>query len=132
MKKNYTVLYIEDEIDNRILVERFLGFEGYKVLTVETGQEGLDKTNEILPDVFLIDFNLPDINGYELIKILNDRVETRNIPKIIFSATLIQKKRTSQGGPDFYIQKPVDVSKLGQKIQYAIEHAKDNGHMFVL
>lgn len=122
----YSVLYIEDELDNRVLIERFLGFEGFQVYTVETGQEGLDKAGEILPDVFLIDFNLPDINGYEIIKVLNDRHETRDIPKIIFTAHIVQKERASSGGPDFFIQKPVDIDTLAQKLQYAIEHPKDD------
>ena len=124
--KMYSVLYIEDELDNRILIERFLGFEGFQVYTVETGQEGLEKAGEILPDVFLIDFNLPDINGYEIIKVLNDRNETRNIPKIIFTAHIVQKERAASGGPDFFIQKPVDIDTLAQKLQYAIEHPKDS------
>ena len=122
----YSVLYIEDEIENRILIERFLGFEGFQVYTVETGQEGLYKAGEVLPDVFLIDFNMPDINGYEIIKVLNDRTETRNTPKIIFSAHIAQKKRASSGGPDFFIQKPVDIDTLAEKLKYAIEHPRDD------
>lgn len=126
MKRPYTVLYIEDEVNNRVLIERFLGLEGFKVYTVETGQEGLDKANEILPDVFLIDFNLPDIDGCEVIEILNRRAETRNIPKIIFSGTIIQKNIASRGTPDFFIQKPVDVDKLAEKLKYAIKHVNDS------
>ena len=126
MNRLYTVLYIEDELNNRVLIERFLGFEGFKVYTVETGREGLDKADEILPDVFLIDFNLPDIDGCEVIKILNRRAETQNIPKIIFSGTIIQNKIASPGNPDFYIQKPVDVDTLADKLKYAIKHAKDS------
>ena len=108
------------------MIERFLGFEGFNVFTVETGQEGLDKAGEILPDVFLIDFNLPDINGYEIIKVLNDQANTRNIPKVIFTAHIVQKERASSGGPDFFIQKPVDIDTLADKLKYAIEHYPDS------
>lgn len=126
MNRSYTVLYIEDELNNRVLIERFLELEGFKVYTVETGQEGLDKADEILPDVFLIDFNLPDIDGYEVIEILNRRAETQNIPKIIFSGSIIENKIASPGNPDFFIQKPVDVDKLADKLEYAIKYAKNS------
>ena len=126
MNRSYTVLYIEDELNNRVLIERFLGFEGFKVYTVETGREGLDKADEILPDVFLIDFNLPDIDGCEVIEILNRRAETQNIPKIIFSGTIIQNKIPSPVNPDFFIQKPVDVDTLADKLKYAIKNFKDS------
>ncbi len=126
MEKQYTVLYIEDEPDNRILVERFLGFEGFQVYTAETGQEGVDKASEILPDVLLIDFNLPDINGFEVIRILSSYDQTRGIPKIIFSATIVKKEKAPPEGPIFYIQKPVDIALLAEKIKYAIENPGDN------
>ena len=123
--------YIEDEVNNRVLLERFLGLEGFKVYTAETGWEGVDKAIEILPDIFLIDFNLPDIDGREVIEILNRQTETRNIPKIILSGAIIQKKIASPGNPDFFIQKPVDVDKLAEKLEYAIKHVK-NSPLFML
>ncbi len=122
----YKILYIDDDQDNRVLIERFLTFEGFMVYTAKTGQEGLDKAGEVLPDVFLIDFNLPDINGYAIIKVLNDQAETQHIPKVIFSANVVQKKRASAGGPDFFIQKPVDINTLAEKLEYAIQHPSDD------
>ncbi len=131
MYAQYTILYIEDEPDNRTLVERFLQFEGFTVYTAENGQLGLDKAKQIVPDIFLIDFNLPDINGYDIIKVLNDDKRTELVPKILFSANIVQKERAPTGGPDFFIQKPVDISTLAKKLHYAIERPKD-GEKFIL
>ena len=127
MEKKYTVLYIEDNQDNRVLVERFLEFEGFTVYSAENGQMGLDKASELLPDVLLIDLNLPDISGYEVVDILNDRLETRDIPKIVFSASDIKQEHVP--GVDFnysFIQKPIDVNTLVERIKSAIQHSPDN------
>jgi two-component system phosphate regulon response regulator PhoB len=127
MEKKYTVLYIEDNQDNRVLVERFLEFEGFTVYSAENGQMGLDKASELLPDVLLIDLNLPDISGYEVVDILNDRLETRDIPKIVFSASDIKQEQIP--GVDFnysFIQKPIDVNTLAERIKSAIQHSPDN------
>ena len=77
------------------MVERFLGFEGFEVYSAGTGQKGLEQVEEVIPDVFLIDLNLPDMNGYEIVDVLNDRAETVSIPKIIFSATDFQSTQSS-------------------------------------
>jgi two-component system cell cycle response regulator DivK len=125
MGKKYTVLYIEDNSNNRILVERFLEFEGFEVHSVENGQKGLDQASKILPDVFLIDLNLPDISGFEVVEILNSRVETQDIPKIVFTATDMQREGI-EAGFDYFMRKPVDVTTLAERIEYAIQHPHDN------
>ena len=121
MEKNYTVLYIEDNADNRNLVERFLKFEGFEVYSAENGRQGLDKAFEVLPDVCLIDVNLPDINGYEVVKTLNNHPETQNIPKIIFSANDVEPEGEGIGFY-YFLPKPVDVNTLATKLEYAVEH----------
>jgi two-component system cell cycle response regulator DivK len=121
MDKKYTVIYIDDNCDNRILVERFLGFEGFEVFSAGTGQKGLEQVEKVLPDVFLIDLNLPDMNGYQIVDVLNDRMETEAIPKIIFSATDFQATQ-STAKFDYFLTKPLDINTLAERIKYAIEH----------
>lgn len=121
MDKKYTVIYIDDNCDNRILVERFLGFEGFEVFSAGTGQKGLEQAHKVTPDVFLIDLNLPDMNGYDIVDALNDRIETQRVPKIIFSATDF-KSTQSQAEFDYFLTKPLDISTLAERIEYAILH----------
>ncbi len=121
MNKKYTVLYIDDNCDNRILVERFLGFEGFEVYSAGTGRKGLERAKEVTPDVFLIDLNLPDMSGYEIVNILNSRMETKDVPKIIFSATDFQSIQ-STAGYNYFLTKPLDINTLAQRIEYAIRH----------
>jgi CheY-like chemotaxis protein len=121
MDKKYTVIYIDDNCDNRILVERFLGFEGFEVYSAGTGQKGLEQAGKVVPDVFLIDLNLPDMNGYEIVDVLNNRVETEPIPKIIFSATDFKSTQSSVKF-DYFLTKPLDINTLAERIEYAIRH----------
>ena len=121
MSKNYVVLYIEDHPDNRTLVKRFLEFEGFVVHTAQTGLEGVAAASDLRPDILLVDVNLPDISGFEVIKRLNQQPTTKAIPKIAFSAGIIKKKRASLQDPDYFIQKPVDIDSLAGKLRYAIE-----------
>jgi CheY-like chemotaxis protein len=125
MDRKYTVLYIDDNDDNRTLVERFLSYEGFQVYSADTGQNGLAQASKIIPDVFLIDLNLPDMNGYEVINILNNWGETQAIPKIIFSANDVEAAHHKKG-VDYFIQKPLDISTLAKKLEEAIQHARIN------
>jgi len=125
MDKKYTVLYIDDNSDNRALIERFLDYEGFRVYSADTGQGGLTQATEVIPDVFLIDINLPDMSGYEVIDALNNRLETRPIPKVIFSAEDIPVAEKNSGF-NYFIPKPLDISTLAERLAYAIEHPNGN------
>jgi CheY-like chemotaxis protein len=60
------ILYIEDNLDNRILVSRVLQAEGYQVLEAEDGPNGIELALEERPALILIDINMPNMDGYEV------------------------------------------------------------------
>jgi CheY-like chemotaxis protein len=60
------ILYIEDNPDNMTLVQRAIEAIGHKFVGTKTGGEGIKKAEDILPDLILLDINLPDIDGYEV------------------------------------------------------------------
>jgi len=131
MKKE-TIFYIEDNFQNRILIQRFLEFEGFEVYSAETGQEGLKRSKEILPDLFLVDLNLPDMSGVEVIEVLSNQAETRNIPKIAFSGEgAYTARKALPEGRIYYMAKPVDMDKLADKLRFAMT-CPDNKKTFVL
>jgi CheY-like chemotaxis protein len=81
----------------------------------------LAQVEKVIPDVFLIDLNLPDMNGYEIVDVLNNQAETEPVPKIIFSATDFQSTESSAKF-DYFLTKPLDINTLAERIKYAIEH----------
>src|SRR5210317_890674 len=60
------ILYVEDNPDNMRLVQRALGAKGYAVHEAFNGLDGLNKAEELSPDIILLDINLPDIDVYEV------------------------------------------------------------------
>lgn len=113
------VLYIEDNLDNMILVKRVLEIEGYEVISAETGQEGLVKALETQPDIVITDINLPDIDGYQVTDKLKKNAATAHIPIIAMTANVMKKDRENviEAGCDGYISKPIDVDDLPGQVE---------------
>jgi len=118
MGGNYTILYIEDNWDNRILVRRILQAEGYQVVEAETAIHAMDILQEIHPDLILMDINLPEFDGYSLTTHLKMHPDFRNVPIIALTANVMHgdRERSLQAGCDGYIQKPIDVDILPAQI----------------
>jgi two-component system, cell cycle response regulator DivK len=119
------VLYIEDNIDNMTLVKRVLEIEGYEVIAAETGRDGLDKAQTNFPDIVITDINLPDIDGYEITRILKNNRKTSHIPVVAMTANVMQKHRDSvaAAGCDGFISKPIDIDELPDLIERFLKGA---------
>ena len=119
------VLYIEDNIDNMTLVRRVLEIEGYEVIAAATGQDGLDKAQASRPDIVITDINLPDIDGYEITRLLKNNHKTSHIPVVAMTANVMQKHRDSviAAGCDGFISKPIDIDELPDQIESYLKGA---------
>ena len=67
-----TILYIEDNAANRLLVRRVLEADGFSVIEAEDGLSGLEAARTSPPDLILLDINLPEIDGYEMVARLRE------------------------------------------------------------
>lgn len=109
------VLYIEDNPANLRLVTQLLSQQPNILLySAEEPLHGLDLAVEHIPDLILLDINLPGIDGYEVLKRLRQQEATQNIPVIAISANAMKKdiERGIAAGFDEYITKPIDVKAL--------------------
>lgn len=113
-----TILYIEDNPENRLLVRRILEAEGYAVTEAADGPSGLDAAHSSPPDLILLDINLPEMDGYELVGRLRQVPGLGFIPIIALTANVMKgdRERTLAAGCDGYIQKPIDVDTLPVQI----------------
>ena len=113
-----TILYIEDNLDNRILVKRVLEVEGYHVIEAETGLKGLSEAKANTIDLVLIDINLPDIDGYEVTRRLRQMPQTATVPIIAMTANVMKgdREKTLEAGCNNYIRKPIDIDQLPQQV----------------
>ena len=122
-KKSTTVLYIEDNLDNRLLVKRILEAEGYAVLEAGNGSEGLKLLYEYHPNLVLLDINLPEIDGITLAKFIRNDPRFEKMPIVAITADLFRgdEDKTLSAGCNGYIQKPIDVDLLPSFIEKFVE-----------
>jgi len=82
------ILVIDDEEELLKLIENALSAEGYEVTTGATAKDAIDKAKTLVPDLLLIDIMLPDMEGPEAVRILNEDPVTNNIPTIFLSGII--------------------------------------------
>jgi PAS domain S-box-containing protein len=110
-----TVLYIEDNLSNVRLVERILARRPHvRTIVAMHGALGVELAREHQPDLVLLDLNLPDINGEEVLARLRAEPTNREVPVVIISAdaTKHQIERLQASGASAYLTKPLDVDKF--------------------
>lgn len=113
-----TILYIEDNAENRLLVRRVLHAEGYNVLEADSADQALEIVLSQAPDLILMDINLPEVDGYTLTSRFKSIPSLSRIPIIALTANVMKgdRERTLEAGCDGYIQKPIDVDNLPHQI----------------
>ena len=112
-----TVLVIEDNENNMVLITRLLEKSGQRVLQAETGLTGCKMALEHQPDYILLDIQLPDIDGTEVLKRLRATKEAKDIKIIAVTSYAMagDGARLLAAGCDGYIEKPIDpVLIMGQ------------------
>ncbi|HJP69073.1 MAG TPA: ATP-binding protein [Sphingomicrobium sp.] len=128
----HTVLYIEDNLSNLRLVERLLDRRPtLRLVVANTGAAGLDMVRQYHPQLILLDLNLPDTNGHEVLLQLRASPQTAPIPVVILSAdaTAGQRTRLMDAGAFAYLTKPLDVKKFFEIVDRAIiEHPFNQGN----
>jgi two-component system, cell cycle response regulator DivK len=120
-----TVLYIEDNDDNRTLVKRILMAEKIEVLEAADGAIGFALALDRRPDLILMDINLPDVDGYEWTSRIKSIPELRGVPVVALTANVMKgdREKSMAAGCDGYIQKPVDVDRLPDQIKSFLKGA---------
>jgi CheY-like chemotaxis protein len=110
-----TVLVVEDDKNQRLLYEQELKLEGYEVVTASDGKDALGKIQEQLPDLIIMDINMPKMDGIETMgKILG---KNRDIPVIINTAYSNYKDNFMSWAADAYIVKSSDLSELKNTVK---------------
>lgn len=108
------ILVIEDDPDQRRLMERTLTTSGYRILTASDGQTGLESALALQPKLIILDVVMPRMNGYQTARALKQNPATSAIP--ILMVTTKQEPAdqfwSSQVGADAFLTKPVDIAEL--------------------
>jgi two-component system cell cycle response regulator DivK len=115
----YNILIVEDDEMNLDMMIQRLELRGYRVLGAINGLDGIDLAREELPDLILMDVNLPEINGLEATRRLKAEPATRHIPVVALTAHAMagDRDKALQAGCDDYETKPVNFQRLLSKIE---------------
>ncbi|MFZ4816930.1 MAG: response regulator, partial [Phototrophicaceae bacterium] len=116
------ILYIEDNSQNMRLVQKYLRMGGYDMLEASTGEQGIIVAQNDLPDLILLDINLPDVDGVTIAGILKTEPLTQNIPIIALTANAMHgdRERFLAAGCNSYLSKPVSKTDLLNEISALI------------
>jgi DNA-binding response OmpR family regulator len=119
MGKQISVLVIDDADDIRNMFLCHPALDGFDVAVAEDGRIGLDLARQVKPDAILLDWNMPEMDGMEVLAELKKDSETKNIPVFMLTA----KKSPADIGwaicenADGYFCKPFDIAKLAQTLR---------------
>ena len=112
------ILYIDDDDNNGNLMKRVLEAEGYRVIEAEDGVKGIASVKSVIPDLVLMDINLPQMDGYEVTMRLKQIPSMAKVPVIAMTAHVMKgdREKTIAAGCDGYISKPIDIDSLSEQI----------------
>ncbi len=119
MTAKLSILYIEDDIANKILIGKLLTSSGYRVVEADNGLDGMQKAQEESPDLILMDMSMPGLDGYETTTRLKSAKKTAAIPIVAVTAHAMKgdRERTLAAGCDGYIAKPIDVDSFIEQVE---------------
>jgi CheY-like chemotaxis protein len=118
------VLYVEDDDKNRLLVERVLLAEDYEVFGADNAHDGVQLALEVLPDVILMDINMPGVDGFMATAQIRELPELQDVPIIAVTANVMKgdMEEILNAGFDGYIPKPIDIDRFPSEIAAFLRH----------
>lgn len=114
-----TALIIEDNHDNMVLITRLLEKSGYLTLQAMTGLEGFEMARQKRPDFIILDIQLPDIEGTDVLKKIRSSEIGNSIPVIAMTSYAMSgdREKLLSAGCDGYIEKPIDPALVISQIK---------------
>ncbi len=119
------ILVVEDDVDTAEMLTAYFEAQGYEVLSAAWGEDALRLTQEVIPDLVVLDIRLPDIDGYEVCRRLRSHRRTEHIPIIFLTERRERIDRLTglELGAVDYITKPFDIQELRLRVRNALRRA---------
>jgi two-component system cell cycle response regulator DivK len=113
------ILVVEDNERNLKLIRDVLAFAGYDIIEAVSGEQGVALAQECLPDLVLMDLQLPHMDGAEALRLLRESPRTRAVPVVAVTAFAMKddRERAFSAGFDGYLEKPISVRALPDQVR---------------
>jgi two-component system cell cycle response regulator DivK len=123
---NELILVVEDNEQNQKLARDVLQVKGYRVLVAESAEEGIPMALKEKPDLVLMDIHLPGMNGMDALAKLRAAPETKAIPVLAFTASVMPQDRREimSAGFDGFLSKPINLKEFLETIAGAVAGGK--------
>ena len=123
--KDRTVLHIEDNEYNRKIVRQLLSRTSFRLLEAVDGEEGLKVAQRELPDLILMDVQLPKLSGLDATRLLRADPRTANIPLVVVTSFALSgdEHKAKTAGATAYLAKPYSPRELLAKIREIVPEA---------
>ncbi len=126
MHERKSVLVVDDDEGTREFVGELMRVEGWEVVTAKNGVEAIEIVEDNLPDLVILDVDMPEMNGFEVFQRLRSDVLSRQVPIIMLTAineltgehndAESMERRFGLNAPEAFVDKPVDPTFLQQAI----------------
>lgn len=115
---NELILIVEDNEKNRKLLRDVLQFKGYRTIETEMGEDGVTLAAKHLPDLILMDYQLPGIDGIEAFRRIRNAPGTAHIPIVAVTASAMpeEARKMKEAGFDGFLTKPIYVKQFLQAV----------------
>lgn len=112
--RDFLVLVVDDEIDNAVVISMNLQQEGYRVVTASDGEQAVQVTARVNPDIILMDIGMPELDGLGAARKIREGEALRSIPIIAVTAfsTGGFQRAALDAGFDGFVTKPIDFNML--------------------
>lgn len=116
---NELILIVEDNEKNLKLARDVLKFHGFRTIEAPDGETGVRLAGEQLPQLILMDIQLPGIDGIETLRRIRSEERTKGIPAVALTASVMSgdRERFDQAGFDGFISKPIDVKAFPTQVR---------------
>ena len=122
-----TILVVEDEQAQRLILQHNLEEAGYEVVTAEDGEVGLEHIKDYKPDIIVLDWMMPKLSGIELCRQIKSASNTKKTPVIMLSARSeeVDRIRGLEIGADDYISKPYSIKEILVRIKGQLRRVRE-------
>jgi len=113
------ILLIEDNAQNRYLTTFLLEQRGHEILQAETGPQGLEIAAAVVPDLILLDVQLPGMDGHAVARALKSDPQLKSIPIVAVTsyAMVGDREKCLEAGAEGYIEKPINPESFAQEVE---------------